>query len=115
MQERDVGRPLNPEGRVYHGVALMRVVYEPENIIDAHLVKGVLEHAGIPVYLRGEFLAGGIGELPVSGLLALCVAEIMEDEARRVLADLESDRALGVLDVEDARDADNGEWTSVLA
>ena len=88
----------------------MRVVYEPENIIDAHLVKGVLEHAGIPVYLRGEFLAGGIGELPVSGFLALCVAEVLEEQAREVLADLESDRAL---DAVDARDMDDADWTSV--
>ena len=26
----------------------MRVVYEAENLIDAHLVKGLLEHHGIP-------------------------------------------------------------------
>ena len=56
----------------------MRVVYEPENLIDAHLVKGVLEQSGIPVYLRGEHLAGGIGELPVFGLFALCVPEACE-------------------------------------
>jgi hypothetical protein len=71
----------------------MRVVYEPANIIDAHLVKGVLEQAGIPVYLRGEFLIGGIGELPVSGMLALCVPEICEIEARGILEELERDRA----------------------
>ena len=93
----------------------MRVVYEPENIIDAHLVKGVLENAGIPVYLRGEFLTGGIGELPVSGLLALCVPEVFEDEARGVLGDLESDRALGALDATDTHDTGDGEWTSLLA
>jgi hypothetical protein len=90
----------------------MRVVYEPENIIDAHLVKGVLEHAGIPVYLRGEFLAGGIGELPVSGFLALCVAEVFEGQAREVLADLECDRAL---DAADARDVDDADWISMQA
>jgi hypothetical protein len=102
------------------GVMRMRVVYEPENLIDAHLVKGVLEQAGIPVYLRGEYLVGGIGELPVSGLLALCVAEVFEDEARCVLAELEEDRALPLagLDAADVNgvDAVNGDdWTSVLA
>ena len=70
----------------------MRVVYEPENLIDAHLVKGVLEQAGLPVYLRGEFLAGGIGQLPVTGLLALCVPESREAEARAVLDQLARDR-----------------------
>jgi hypothetical protein len=82
----------------------MRVVYEPDNIIDAHLVKGVLEQAGLPVYLRGEFLTGGIGELPVSGMLALCVPEVCEAEARGVLAELERDRAAAATDQQDASD-----------
>jgi hypothetical protein len=88
----------------------MRVVYEPENLIDAHLVKGVLEQAGIPVYLRGEFLVGGIGELPVSGLLALCVPEASEGEARGVLADLEVERARPVAD-----ESEGDDWIGVLA
>ena len=71
----------------------MRVVYEPENLIDAYLVKGVLEQDGIPVYLRGEHLAGGIGELPVIGLYALCVPEACEAEARETVAALQRERA----------------------
>ena len=99
----------------------MRVVYEPENLIDAHLVKGVLEQAGIPVYLRGEYLVGGIGELPVSGLLALCVPDVFEDEARGVLGALEEDRArpLAAADGEGVDDTDADEpagddWAGVL-
>ena len=72
----------------------MRVVYEPENLIDAHLVKGVLELEGIPVYLRGEHLAGGIGELPVFGLFALCVPEVCEAQALGVVGTLQRERAL---------------------
>ena len=89
----------------------MRVVYEPANIIDAHLVKGVLEQAGIPVYLRGEFLTGGIGELPVPGMLALCVPEAGEAEARGVLAELERDRAVATDALEDGDD----HWVGVRA
>ena len=63
----------------------MRVVYEAENIIDAHLVKGVLEQAGLPVYIRGEYLTGAIGELPVAGLVAVCVPTICLEEANRLL------------------------------
>ncbi len=90
----------------------MRVVYEPDNIIDAHLVKGVLEQAGLPVYLRGEFLTGGIGELPVSGMLALCVPEACEAEAHGVLAELELDRAATTTDEQDIGDDD---WIGVPA
>jgi len=89
----------------------MRVVYEPDNIIDAHLMKGALEHAGIPVYLRGEYLVGGIGELPAPGLLALCVSEDFEDEAREVLADLDRNR---VRDGMSERSVDD-DWIGVLA
>jgi hypothetical protein len=90
----------------------MRVVYEPDNIIDAHLVKGVLEQAGLPVYLRGEFLTGGIGELPVSGMLALCVPEACEAEARDVLAELERDRASTA---SDSQDLGNDGWVEIPA
>lgn len=64
----------------------MRVLYEAENLIDAYLVRGLLEQAGIPAWVRGEYLAGGIGELPVSGLLAVCVPEAAWAEAERCLA-----------------------------
>ena len=54
----------------------MRVVYEAENIIDAHLVKGMLEEHGVPAFVRGEYLTGALGELPVMGLVAVCVPEV---------------------------------------
>lgn len=65
----------------------MRAVYEAENIIDANLVKGLLEASGIPAYVRGSYLTGGIGELPVSGLLAVCVPASAFPDATQVLAE----------------------------
>ena len=87
----------------------MRVVYEPANLIDAHLVKGVLEQAGVPVYLRGEHLAGGMGELPVIGLFALCVPEAYEPEAREALEVLLGTRASGPA----AEDEDGMDWIAI--
>lgn len=82
----------------------MRVVYEAENIIDAHLVKGVLEQAGLPVYVRGEYLTGAIGELPVSGLVAVCVPTLCEAEARRVLECFRRERDGTVVALRDDED-----------
>lgn len=76
----------------------MRVVYLPKDLIDAHLVKGVLEQEGFPVYLRGEHLAGGIGELPVIGLYALCVPDVCEAQARGVVDALERERGEAAMD-----------------
>jgi hypothetical protein len=53
----------------------MRIVYRAENIIDAHLVRNVLEGAGIPAHVGGEYLTGAMGELPVMGLVTVMVAE----------------------------------------
>jgi hypothetical protein len=64
----------------------MRVVYEAENLIDAHLVKGMLENEGIPAHVRGEHLTGALGELPVMGLVAVCVVDTDWPEACEVIA-----------------------------
>ena len=63
----------------------MRVVYEAASLIDAHLVKHALEETGIPVFLRGEALLGGMGELPLFGVVAVCVPDSAWPEARAVV------------------------------
>jgi hypothetical protein len=63
----------------------MHVVYEAENLIDAHLVRGLLQGEGIEVFIRGEHLIGAMGELPVAGLIAVCVPEQQLPRARALL------------------------------
>ncbi|AWV08112.1 putative signal transducing protein [Marilutibacter maris] len=66
----------------------MKVVYEADTLIDAHLVKHALEDAGIPVFLRGEALVGGMGELPLFGVVAVCVPDSAWPEASELVAGL---------------------------
>lgn len=66
----------------------MKVVYEAGNVIDAHLVRHALEHAGIPAFVRGEALLGGMGELPVCGMVAVCVPAMCWPDACHVLEGL---------------------------
>ena len=63
----------------------MKVVYEAANIMDAHLIRHALEAAEIPVYLKGEALVGGMGELPLFGVVQVCVPEIVWPQAREVV------------------------------
>jgi hypothetical protein len=63
----------------------MQVVYEADHVIDAHLVLHALEDAGIPAFIRGEALLGGLGELGVFGLVAVCVPSACWPEARAVV------------------------------
>jgi Putative prokaryotic signal transducing protein len=76
----------------------MRVVYEAENIIDAHLVKGLLEQQGIPAFVKGEYLTGAIGDLPAMGLVAVCVPESRLPEAEAVMRGWNAERARPIAD-----------------
>ena len=66
----------------------MRTVYDAANLIDAHLVRHALEQAGIPAFVRGEALVGGIGELPPIGLVSVAVPESAWEQARGVVDQL---------------------------
>ena len=66
----------------------MKVVYEAANLIDAHLVKHALEETGMPVFLLGEALLGGMGELPLFGVVAVCVPDSAWPAARAIVESL---------------------------
>ncbi|MFQ5643284.1 MAG: putative signal transducing protein [Thiogranum sp.] len=57
--------------------------------MDAHIVEGLLRSEGIPAVIVGESLQGGIGGLPVSGLITVRVEEELADRATRLIAGFE--------------------------
>ncbi|GAA5785406.1 hypothetical protein GCM10007860_03420 [Chitiniphilus shinanonensis] len=64
----------------------MQRVFEASNGIEAHLVKHWLDACRIPCEVRGEYLQGALGELPVGSLVALWVEDHQADQARDVIA-----------------------------
>lgn len=67
----------------------MRIVYRAENLIDAHLVKDALEREEIPAFIAGEYLTGGVGQLPARDYVAVLVPESSIDVAERIVRDVE--------------------------
>ena len=65
----------------------MKTVFDASSNIEAHLVMHQLQQAGIEATIQGEFLQGGIGELPAAGNIRVMVGENDVDEARQVIAD----------------------------
>ena len=57
----------------------MQRIYEPENLMEAELLLGMLASEGVEARLQGRDLVGATGELPALGLLGLAVAD---DQAR---------------------------------
>ena len=71
----------------------MKKIYSAQNAIDAHIVKGMLEQQGIQARVNGEYLQGGIGELPLIGLVTVSVAEEDYEKALEVLREYENEES----------------------
>lgn len=79
----------------------MQIIYRAASIIDANLVKAALDSIGVMAFVNGQYLTGGMGELPVSGLVNVMVANIDIEKALPVVQEI--DAALKV-DVDPADD-----------
>lgn len=64
----------------------MQIVYRAHNLVDAHLARHWLEEADIPAFVLGESLLGAGGELPLFGVLRVCVPDGYEQEAGAIMA-----------------------------
>jgi len=64
----------------------MRRIYEPENLLEAEVLIGMLGNEGVEAHLVGRDLLGGIGELPLQGLLGVAVADDQAEYARELIA-----------------------------
>jgi hypothetical protein len=64
----------------------MKAVYQAENLLDAHLIKGALENQGIPAFVAGEHLIGGIGQL--RSFLAVMVDDHQAPQALALIDEL---------------------------
>ena len=68
----------------------VKIIYRAENIIDANLVKGALEQAGIPAFVAGEYLTGGVGELPARDFVTVMVAEPYVEQATPIVESIDA-------------------------
>lgn len=62
-------------------------LYSADDSIEAHLLRHMLEQQGIAVFITGEHLESGAGELPLSGVVDVWVLEEHLDDAQDVLED----------------------------
>lgn len=68
----------------------MHTVYHAENLFDAHLVKDALEAADIPAFISGEYLTGGVGQLPAMDFIAVMVPESALDAAQSIVREVQA-------------------------
>ncbi|MDH5179384.1 MAG: DUF2007 domain-containing protein [Gammaproteobacteria bacterium] len=64
---------------------MQKLLYVPNNALSAHLLQGILQQEGIPCQISGEYLQGGVGELPPIGIVRLTVDEADLPRAEAVI------------------------------
>ncbi|MEO4047550.1 DUF2007 domain-containing protein [Pseudomonas sp. CAU 1711] len=64
----------------------MQRIYEPQDLLEAELLVGMLASEGVDAHLAGRHLLGAVGELPALGLLGLLVEDEDAERARRLIA-----------------------------
>lgn len=67
-------------------------VYRTPKIAEAHSIKMALEEEGLQVFLDGEMLQGGLGELPLGWSTGLRVSVLETDlhRAEELIAEMEA-------------------------
>ena len=63
----------------------MKTVLHALDSVEANLIKGLLQSEGITSAVLGEYLQGGVGELPASGLIRVVVDDIDYEQASSVI------------------------------
>lgn len=65
----------------------MKRIYEPQDLMEGELLKGMLASEGIQAHLVGGHLVGAVGELPACGLLGMLVEDADAERARQLIAE----------------------------
>lgn len=63
----------------------MKSVYRGSDYFEAQLLKGIMEQAGLQVFLQGAALQGAMGEVPAMGHLSITVNDADQDSAVEII------------------------------
>lgn len=65
----------------------MKQIHAARHAAEAHIVRGFLESQGIRALVRGEFLTGGLGELPADVCSVWITDDAQFEQANELLID----------------------------
>lgn len=68
----------------------MKCVYEASDVLEAHVIQGLLEQHRISSFIEGEYLLGAVGELPASRQVRILVNDDDLSEGSSLMRDYDS-------------------------
>jgi hypothetical protein len=68
----------------------MKCIYEASDVLEAHVIQGLLEQHRISSFIEGEHLLGAVGELPASRLVRILVNDDDWSEGSSLMREYDS-------------------------
>lgn len=68
----------------------MQLVFRATNILEAHIVAGLLKSHGIDCHVGGHYLQGAVGDLPVTDFAHVFVEDDDQTRAEALILDYEN-------------------------
>lgn len=69
----------------------MQLVFRANNILEAHIIAGLLKSEGIDSHVGGHYLQGAVGDLPATDFAHVFVDDADQARAEALIADYEND------------------------
>ena len=71
----------------------MKIIYKARDVIEAHIVAGMLNASGIETYVGGYYLQGGVGDIAVHDFANVQVADEDVALARPLIAEYDGEES----------------------
>lgn len=68
----------------------MQLIFRASNILEAHIVAGLLDAHGLATHVGGHYLQGAVGDLPASDFAHVFVNDEDAETAEKLITDYEN-------------------------
>jgi len=69
----------------------MHLVFRASNILEAHIVAGLLKNNDIDCHVGGHYLQGAVGDLPATDFAHVFVNDVDISRAEKLISEYEND------------------------
>ncbi|SNY51054.1 Putative signal transducing protein [Arsukibacterium tuosuense] len=71
----------------------MKIIFKANDILEAHIVAGMLQSYGIEAHVGGHYLQGAVGDVAPLGIANILVQDEDSEQAEQVIAEYQDNTA----------------------
>lgn len=68
----------------------MKIIFSANDILEAHIVAGMLQSYGIEAHVGGHYLQGAVGDVAPLGIATILVQDEDTEQAEQIIADYQA-------------------------